>query len=306
MKTNNLFAYFSLLLLVFGWTGCASGPRVELDPDSKDFYETARLIMTSNEKDIFNHLPDKASREEFIQDFWDKRDPDPETEENEFQEEFYSRIDFANRRFKEGGRGYNTARGRIYLYFGYPDKIDTYPFTNVQDARGVLTWTFYRYGFAVQFIDRHGNGTYELDPYYGVYGDIFWAMERAMLGLPLEGIGDPNFKKKYMKFEFEHDKKSGEYILSVPLNTLSFAALDDKLYLEFDFTFYVYTKGQADKQVFQESRTFETTEDRLVEEEDAVFTFDFPGLAPGNYYFDVVVVAKPNVGKARQIFNIKI
>ena len=306
MKNLKWLTYLSLLLAVIGITGCSSGPAIELDPDSKDFYENTRLIMTSNEKDIFNHLPDKASRDEFIQDFWSKRDPNPETPENEFQEEYYSRIDFANRRFKEGGRGFNTARGRIYIYFGYPDKIDTYPYTNIQGARGVLMWTYYRYGFAVQFIDRHGNGTYELDPYYGVYGDMFWAMERAMFGLPLEGIADPSFKKKYMKFEFEYDKESGEYILSVPLNSLSFAVREDKLYLDFDFTFYIYPKKQGEKLVFEETRTYETTEERLVKEEDAIFTFTFGDLPKGSYYFDVVVVARPDVGKARKIFDIKL
>ena len=83
-------------LLVLGMISCGLSREIELDPVSLDFYETAQLIMTKQEKEIFKHLPDQESREEFISDFWAKRDPDPATEENEFKEEFFRRIEYAN------------------------------------------------------------------------------------------------------------------------------------------------------------------------------------------------------------------
>jgi len=63
-----------------GLIRCGFSTEIALDPDSCDFYEAARLIMSKQERDIFNHLPDQKSREEFINDFWIKRNPDPDSE----------------------------------------------------------------------------------------------------------------------------------------------------------------------------------------------------------------------------------
>ena len=112
---------FFLTILALSLGCCGTRERVTLDPESKNFYDYTRLIMTKQEKEIFLLLPDKESRMEFIQDFWDKRDPDPQTEENEFQEEFYQRIEYVNKRFREGIPGWKTDRGRIYIYLGPPD-----------------------------------------------------------------------------------------------------------------------------------------------------------------------------------------
>ena len=115
-----------LLLLAAAAVSCVQAPRLELDPDRAAFFDTARLVMTSEEQDIFRHLPDQAARDEFITDFWAKRDPDPSTLDNEFQTEFLARLDYANRRFREGRRGYDTDRGRIYIYLGPPEQTETY------------------------------------------------------------------------------------------------------------------------------------------------------------------------------------
>ncbi|MCK7479399.1 MAG: GWxTD domain-containing protein [Candidatus Moduliflexus flocculans] len=78
--------------------------KPKLDPESEKFYRTARLIMTKEENRIFLRLPDVPSRKEFIEDFWLKRDPDPDTPLNEYRREFEARVDFVGKRFnKEGG-----------------------------------------------------------------------------------------------------------------------------------------------------------------------------------------------------------
>ncbi|UCH95670.1 MAG: GWxTD domain-containing protein, partial [Candidatus Aminicenantes bacterium] len=94
----------------------------ELYKDS--FFEKARFIMTKQEIEIYKHLPDKAGKEQFIEEFWKKRDPNPETEENESREEFEERITYANKWFKEHSkdRGWDTQRGRILLQLGFPDR----------------------------------------------------------------------------------------------------------------------------------------------------------------------------------------
>ncbi len=149
-------AVFSLLAIL----AACSGMGIKLDPESETFYEYARLIMTDDETNIFKHLADKEERARFIQDFWDKRDPDPQTDANEFQEEFYYRISYANQRFRQGPPGWKTDRGRIFIYFGAPDKTEEWhPMQTQEEAnagvsvqsriRGILRWTYYRYGLAI-------------------------------------------------------------------------------------------------------------------------------------------------------------
>ena len=91
---------------------------------SDPFFEKARLIMTKEEIEIYKHLPGAEEKEEFIKEFWKKRDPTPATEENENREEFEKRIAYANKWFNEGskGRGWDTERGRILLQLGFPDR----------------------------------------------------------------------------------------------------------------------------------------------------------------------------------------
>jgi GWxTD domain-containing protein len=128
-----------LTILVLGLVSCSgSEQKITLDPESRDFYTYAQLIMTKVEKNIFNHLPDKEARKEFMADFWVKRDPDPDTKENEFKDEFYRRIEYANKRFREGTPGWKTDRGRIYIYLGPPDKFEeTFTHSGI-DSRGEI------------------------------------------------------------------------------------------------------------------------------------------------------------------------
>jgi GWxTD domain-containing protein len=84
----------------------------KMDAESEKFYQLARLIMTSEESKIFKLLPDAEARKEFIKDFWDKRNPDPDSPTNTFKTEYEGRVAYANKHFREGGLGLNTDRGR--------------------------------------------------------------------------------------------------------------------------------------------------------------------------------------------------
>ena len=86
-------------------SACASGKqKINQDPYYESFFEKARLIMTKEEIEIYKQLPDLKSKEEFIDEFWKKRDPFPETPENENKIEFERRIAYANRWFRENRR----------------------------------------------------------------------------------------------------------------------------------------------------------------------------------------------------------
>ncbi len=89
--------------------------------------EEVVYIISSEEREVFLSLKTDEERENFIKFFWKRRDPTPETEFNEFREEHYRRIEYANRNFFEGMPGWRTDRGRIYIMFGPPDFVQTNP-----------------------------------------------------------------------------------------------------------------------------------------------------------------------------------
>ena len=135
-------------------------------------------ILTQSERDAWKKLTTDDEREQFIKIVWDSRDPDPDTEENEFKEQFYERVAYANEHFTSGKAGRLTDRGRIYIKFGKPDEIESHPAGGSYDRPswegGGSTSTypfekwFYRYipnvrsGVELEFVDPTGTGEYRL------------------------------------------------------------------------------------------------------------------------------------------------
>ncbi|MFC2160202.1 GWxTD domain-containing protein [Acidobacteriota bacterium] len=312
-KYFNYFFPGLIFICIFSLLSCSAGTKVALDPINQEFFDYARLIMTKQEKDIFNHLPDPESRKAFREEFWEKRDTDLDTDFNEFQEEFYRRIDYANERFIEGIPGWKTDRGRIFIYFGEPDQIQMQPMiSNTQSQlsgyRGYILWQYYRYGFAIMFVDKRGDSVYTFDPVIGVLGEgggivgnFFSAVERAQFGLPPRARG---LKQKYLDFGFKFDRESKEFNLSIPAETVTFVSEEGLLKADFEFEFDFYMKKSTEKYHFNESRHFAKTEEETVQLRDMVFRFSFPDLDPGKYYVDVVIIGGSDIGKARKIFDI--
>ncbi|HVY92904.1 MAG TPA: GWxTD domain-containing protein [Bryobacteraceae bacterium] len=84
-------------------------------------------IISDEEKKAFKQLNTDEEREQFVEQFWLRRDPTPDTVENEFKEEHYRRIAYANEHFASGIPGWRTDRGRIYIQYGPPDEIESHP-----------------------------------------------------------------------------------------------------------------------------------------------------------------------------------
>ncbi len=141
--------------------------------------EDVAYIITNEELNAFNALQTDDERENFVEEFWKRRDPTPGTTENEFKEEHYRRIAYANAHyFGSTVPGWKTDRGRIYITFGPPDEIDAHPSGGTYErpaARGGGEGTTYpfedwRYrhiegigkDVMIEFVDRSMNGEYRI------------------------------------------------------------------------------------------------------------------------------------------------
>ena len=136
------------------------------------------LILTQSERDAWKKLETDDERDKFIEEIWRVRDPDPDTEENEFKQQFYERVAYANEHFASGKAGRLTDRGRIYIKFGKPDSIESHPaggrYERPSWEGGGSTSTypfekwFYRHipnvrsGVELEFVDPTGSGEYRL------------------------------------------------------------------------------------------------------------------------------------------------
>ncbi len=102
--------------------------KIELSKTYKKWLnEDVVWIITDEERAAFKQLSNDEERDNFIEAFWQRRDPTPDTEENEYKEEHYRRIAYANEHFAAGIPGWKSDRGRIYIMYGPADEIDSHP-----------------------------------------------------------------------------------------------------------------------------------------------------------------------------------
>jgi GWxTD domain-containing protein len=153
--------------------------KPELKKAYKDWLDKdVSYIITDEERKAFRKLQTDDERERFIEEFWRRRDPDPDTDENEFKEEYYERIAYANEHFASGIPGWKTDRGRIWIMYGKPDERESHPMGGQYDRPSYEgggststypfeTW-FYRYlagvgsGVEIEFVDPTGSGEYRI------------------------------------------------------------------------------------------------------------------------------------------------
>ncbi|MGB2887400.1 MAG: GWxTD domain-containing protein [Candidatus Acidiferrales bacterium] len=147
-------------------------------PYKKWLNEDVVYIITPEERSAFLHLKTNEEREQFIEQFWQRRNPDPDSAENTFKEEHYRRIAYSNERFASGIPGWKTDRGRIYIIWGAPDEIESHPsggtYERPPEEGGGETSTYpfekwrYRYleglgnDVNLEFVDPSGSGEYHL------------------------------------------------------------------------------------------------------------------------------------------------
>jgi GWxTD domain-containing protein len=150
----------------------------KFDHYDKWLKEDVVYIITPEEEAVFRKLSSPEEKEQFIEQFWTRRDPDPRTPTNEFREEHYRRIAYANEHFTAGFRGWMTDRGRIYIIHGPPANIESRPTGGVylrphHEGGGITAthpYEVWRYrhledigdDIEIEFVDAGNSGLYQL------------------------------------------------------------------------------------------------------------------------------------------------
>jgi len=96
-------------------------------PYQKWLDQDVRYIITAEERTDFAKLTSNQQRDRFVEDFWERRNPQQGSAENTFKEEHYRRLAYTNQHFAADGAGYKTDRGRIYILYGPPDEREQHP-----------------------------------------------------------------------------------------------------------------------------------------------------------------------------------
>jgi GWxTD domain-containing protein len=153
--------------------------RKELEtPYRKWLNEDVAYIITDEERKAFSRLSTDEERQAFVEGFWLRRDPTPDTEENEFKEEHYRRIAYANEHYASGIPGWKTDRGKIYIMYGPADEVESHPSGGsyerpIEEGGGeTSTYPFekwrYRYiegigtDINIEFVDTTMSGEYHM------------------------------------------------------------------------------------------------------------------------------------------------
>src|ERR1035438_4276210 len=136
--------------------------NIELSKTYKKWLnEDVVWIISDEERAAFKQLSNDEERDNFIEAFWQRRDPTPDTEENEYKEEHYRRIAYANEHFAAGVPGWKTDRGRMYIVFGKPDEIESHPsggsYERPMEEGGGQTSTFPFEDWRYRYIDGIGQ-----------------------------------------------------------------------------------------------------------------------------------------------------
>ena len=140
--------------------------------------EDVLYIITEEERRAFKALKTDEEWDKFIEDFWRRRDPDPDTPENEYKDQYYERIQYANEHYASGVPGWKTDRGRIYIKYGKADEIEPHPAGgsyNRPSYEGGGTTTTYPFEIwwyrnidgigtdvEIEFVDPSGSGEYHI------------------------------------------------------------------------------------------------------------------------------------------------
>ncbi|MGB9893939.1 MAG: GWxTD domain-containing protein, partial [Candidatus Saccharicenans sp.] len=231
-----------LLVLFIFWAGSCAGNKQEksLDSASEQFLSQVRYIITPEERNTFLQLP-PSERGKFIEEFWKRRDPTPNTPENEFKTEYFRRIRQANQYFNERGRpGWLTDRGKVWIILGRPDEREIYPYGNEFYLRPVEIW-YYR-SERIIFVDQFASGQYELEP---LSAEKIPDLTKQAEVEEEKGSQPMNFEVNLKKIE----EGKGLISISLPYNQIWFKAEKEKFTTTLDLLIEI--EDSANKKIWK-------------------------------------------------------
>ena len=219
--------FFTATSFLFLFSSCRLY-RLEkkLNPVNAEFLSKVRYIITRKERKIFLELPD-SEKKAFRENFWEIRDPDPDTDENEFKMEYFNRIETANELFvSDGIPGWLTDRGRIYILFGPPYERMTYAMGSASGNRSREIW--YYGTFPVVFIDSENTGqfklvTYDLTSLRSLNLNYLHAISKAQnqaRGIPEETKDFFDFNWRIKKYIIAENRIEGTIEIDIPYNVI--------------------------------------------------------------------------------------
>lgn len=122
--------------------------------------EQMKYIARPSEFDFVREATEMGEKKKRFVDFWAKRDPDPTTPRNELMEEYYQRVDYANKNYSHYVEGWRTDMGMVYIRFGSPDNVERHPFDI--NTKPYEVWYYYQLERQFVFVDETGFGDYRL------------------------------------------------------------------------------------------------------------------------------------------------
>jgi GWxTD domain-containing protein len=291
MKTLGRRLGVSILAMIAFAAACATSQAIKsLDGESREFLSKVRYIITKQERELFLAIP-TGDRKAFVEEFWKKRDPSPDTAVNEFKDEYFARIAEANHLFTEAAEpGWLQDRGRVYILLGPPTNRITYP-------RGITFWglptEIWYYGFfPVVFTDAWWNGDYRLDP---LSVEQLSILNRAQM----EWKPQVAAEKGQIDFLVTVKKaKPGRALveLAIPFRRIWFNAKDKTLQARFILTVDIM---EMDGKEIRQSRTehlLEMTENKLRESYAMNHVIEVPIEAPAGDYWLRLTLENANDG----------
>ena len=254
----------------------------KLDPVNADFISKVRYILTKKERKIFLELP-HSEKEQFIEEFWERRDPYPDTEENEFKMEYFNRIEKATELFaSEAKPGWLTDRGRIYILFGPPMDRLRYPMGGGPYSRCREIW--YYGAFPVVFIDSTCIGIYSLVTYdlsnirqlnLAYMHELGKAQARAQATFGKEKRFF-DFKWRVKKDVVEGDRVEGTITIEIPFGNIWYKSEGDMLETVLDVRLEL--KDSEGSLIWEYEEAFEIAikEDELKEKQNKMYEMEIP------------------------------
>jgi len=290
--------YASIIIMLGFLAGCSMFTSdIQKDPFYQSFFQKTRLIMSQEEIEIYKHLPSVEAKGEFIEDFWEKRDPTPGTPLNENKIEFQERIDYANKWFEEGGgnpenpQGWNTVRGRIYIQLGPPtlrkmgEQEYTDRFGHLMTTRRdpVEIWEYHQFNLTIAFMANQ-------------YGEFhIWGRPPAALGRALREARNyfyysPEEGLEH-KFEFDLSYQNTLIKITTPTRKLSFKEEGDEMVAEFRVKVNIYLDFEKIDEINRDIRIGKSQEN-ILDRDELSFTIPYQPSRKGSYYIEAIVTEK--------------